>query len=84
MRHFGLVIATILLAGCAGSPGSSPEASPLGVSDVTGALANAGIAVVDVADNLNARDSAWKCLPGAFRLARVSQQAAGLVARVGD
>jgi len=48
------------------------------------ALRGAGIAVVVVADNLNPRDGAWRCLSGSFRLARVEQQQPAPVARPGD
>jgi hypothetical protein len=77
-------VAAILVAGCAGSGGGTPAPSPLGLPDVTAALRNAGIAVVNVADNLNPRDGAWRCLPGSFRLARVEQQQPAAVARLGD
>jgi hypothetical protein len=83
-RYLGLAMATIVLAGCAGSGGGSPAASPLDLPAVTEALRSAGIAVVDVADNVNPRDGAWGCLPGSFRLARVSQQAPAALARPGD
>ena len=72
--YVALVMTTLLFAGCAGSGGGSPATSPLDLPAVTTALRSAGIAVVDVNDNLNARDGAWRCLPGSFRLARVSQQ----------
>ena len=80
----GFVLAPILLAGCAGLGGGSPTASALDLAAVTAALRSAGIAVVDVADNLNPRDGAWQCLPGSFRLARVSQQPPPAVALPGD
>jgi len=51
---------------------------------VTDALRSSGIAVGDVADNLNPRDGEWRCLPGTFRLARVSQQPAAAFAKPGD
>jgi hypothetical protein len=47
-------------------------------------LQSAGIAVVDVADNLNAHDGAWRCLPGSFRYSRVSQQMPAAHAVPGD
>ena len=84
-----LAIAAVVLGGCLGSEGSSPSASPsaapppLDVAAVTVALKGAGVAVVDVANDLNIRDGAWKCVPGIFRLARVSQQAAGVLQRPG-
>jgi hypothetical protein len=84
-RYLGLVVATtIVLAGCARFGGGSPGASPLGLPAVTAALRSAGIAVVDVADNLNPHDGAWRCLPGSFRLARVSQQAPAALALPGE
>ena len=73
-----------LLAGCGQSGSGSPALSPLDLPAVTGALRSSGVAVVNVADNLNPRDSAWRCLPGSFRLARVSQQPAAAFARPGD
>jgi hypothetical protein len=76
------LIATVLLASCTGSAGPSPTPTPLGLEAITDALGNAGIIVADVADNLP-RDGAWNCLRGSFRLARVSQQPAGPVARPG-
>ena len=78
------LIAAFVLAGCAASAGESPAPSPLDLTTVTNALRNSGIAVVDVADSLNPRDAAWRCLPGSFRLARVSQQPAAALARPGD
>jgi|GEM_PF-2801933 hypothetical protein len=83
-RYLGFLMATILLAGCASSASGSPAASPLDLPAVTDALRSAGIAVVDVADNLNPRDGAWRCLPGLFHLARVSQQPSAALARPGD
>lgn len=83
-RHLAIVLATALLAGCAGSAGGSPKLSPLSLADVTPALRTAGIAVVEVQDNLNPRDGAWKCLPGSLSLARVLPQPAGTTARPGD
>jgi hypothetical protein len=83
-RLLGVFIATMLLAGCAGSGGGSPTPSLVDLPAVTDALRNSGIAVVDVADNLNPRDGAWRCLPGSFQLARVSQQPAAAFARPGD
>lgn len=75
MRNRALTIAGILLAGCARFGGGAPTASPLDLPVVTAALRSAGIAVVDVAENLNPHDGAWRCLPGSFRFSRVSQQA---------
>ena len=75
---------SILLAACAGSSGGSPAASPLDLATVTAALQSAGIAVVDVADNLNPHDGAWRCVPGSFRYARVSQQMPAAHALPGD
>jgi hypothetical protein len=74
----------ILVAGCVGTGGGSPAPSPLDLVAVTDALRSAGIAVVNVADNLDPRDGAWRCLPGSFRLARVEQQQPAAVARPGD
>jgi hypothetical protein len=51
---------------------------------VTSALTNAGINAVDLADGLDTRTGAWHCLPGAFRLARLSQQAPAGMAHPGD
>ncbi len=80
---FGL-LAAILAAGCGGGAGASPAAGQLTLGAVTDALKAAGIAVVDVADNLPTRDGAWSCVPGTFRLARVSQQAPAAMAQPGD
>lgn len=74
--------ATVLLAGCAGS--NPATAAPLNLATVAEALRASGIPVVNVADGLDPRDGAWKCLPGTFRLARVSQQAPVAIARPGD
>lgn len=79
----GFLVAVTLLASC-GSGSGSPAPSPLDLGAVTDALRSSGIAVVDVADNLNPRDGAWRCLPGSFRLARVSQQPAAAFAKSGD
>ncbi len=84
VRFLSSLVATVVLAGCVGSAAGSPGPSPLGLPAVTAALGNAGIAVVDVADNLKPSDGAWRCLPGSFRLARVSQQPAAAFARPGD
>jgi hypothetical protein len=78
------VLMAFLMAGCAASATASPAPSPLDLSAVTDALRRAGIVVVDVADNLNPRDGAWQCLPGSFRLSRVSQQPAPGLAQPGD
>lgn len=78
------MLTAVLLAACSGSPGGSPTPIPLEIAAVTNALGNAGITVSDVADNLNPHEGAWACLPGSFRLARVSQQPAGPIARPGD
>jgi hypothetical protein len=83
-RYLAFLMASVLFAGCAGSAGGSPATSSLELPAVTDALRNAGIAVIDVADNLNPRDGAWRCLPGSFRLARVSQQPPAALARSGD
>ena len=83
-RYLGFAVATILLAGCARLGGGSPAASPLDLAAVTAAMRSSGIAVVDVGDNLNPRDGAWRCLPGSFRLARVSQQPPAAMALPGD
>ncbi len=83
-RYVGLVMATILLVACARLGGGSPAASPLDLAAVTAALQSSGIAVVDVADNLNPRDGAWRCLPGSFQLSRVSQQPPAALALPGD
>ena len=83
-RYLGLVMVTILLVGCAGLGGGTPAASPLDLPAVTAALRSAGIAVVGVADNLNPQDGAWRCLPGSFRYARVSQQPPAAFALPGD
>jgi len=82
-RLIGVVFGAMVVAECGGPSPASP-ASPLDLSRVTDALRGSGIAVVDVADNLNARDGAWRCLPGSFRLARVSQQPLAAVAHPGD
>lgn len=83
-RVLVVVLAALLVAGCAGT--SSPSASDrlLTLADVTTSLTTAGVVAADVADNLNPRDGAWQCLRGSFRLARVSQQPAGVIARPGD
>lgn len=77
-------MATFVLSGCAASGSGSPAASSLDLEAVTSALRSAGIAVADVMDNLNPRDGAWRCLPGSFRLARVSQQPPAAVSMPGD
>jgi hypothetical protein len=82
--YFAYLMAIALFAGCAGSAAGSPATRPLDLPAVTDALRNAGIAVVDIADNLNPRDAAWRCLPGSFRLARVAQQPPAAIARPGD
>lgn len=74
--------AVLLLAGCGGS--SSPSAAPLDLATVAEALRASDIPIVNVVDGLDTRDGAWKCLPGPFRLARVSQQAPAAIARPGD
>lgn len=80
----GFVVATILLASCARLGGGTSAPSPLDLTTVTQALQSAGIAVVDVADNLNAHDGAWRCLPGSFHYARVYQQMPAAHALPGD
>ncbi|MBI3746924.1 MAG: hypothetical protein HY264_10480 [Chloroflexi bacterium] len=82
-RTLVILVAAVLLGGCGGSAGGSPAASPLNLTAVTDALARAGFAVVDVADNLDPREGAWRCLPGSFRLARISQEPPGALARPG-
>ena len=74
VRYLSSLVATVALAGCVGSAAGSPATRPLDLPAVTAALGNAGIGVVDVADNLKPSDGAWRCLPGSFLLARVSQQ----------
>jgi hypothetical protein len=83
-RFLGNVFATLLLAGCAASAGGSPAPTSLDLAAVTSALQGAGITVAEVANNLDPRDGAWRCLPGSFRLARVQQQHPAAVARPGD
>lgn len=78
------ILVALVAAGCAASAGGSPAPSPVDLAAVTNALRGAGIAVVVVADNLNPRDGAWRCLSGSFRLARVEQQQPAPVARPGD
>jgi hypothetical protein len=51
---------------------------------VTAALESSGINPADVAENLNPRDGAWRCLPGSFQLSRVSQQPPVALAHRGD
>jgi hypothetical protein len=70
--------------GCAGPEGGAPTVRPLDLPAVAGALQSAGIAVVDVADNVNPRDGTWRCLPGSFRLARISQQPPAAFFHPGD
>jgi hypothetical protein len=77
-------MATIVLASCAGSGGGSPAPSPLDLPAVTAALESSGINPADVAENLNPRDGAWRCLPGSFQLSRVSQQPPVALAHRGD
>lgn len=84
VRYLTSLVATIVLVGCVGSAAGSPAPSPLDLRAVTAVLGNAGIQVVDAADNPNVRDRAWRCMPGSFRLARVSQQPAAAFARPGD
>ncbi len=74
--------AVVTLAGCAGS--SPATGTPLDLATVTEALQASGIPIVNVADGLDTRGGAWKCLPGTFRLARVSQQAPAAIAHPGD
>src|SRR6266699_996233 len=85
-RHLflGAILAALLTAGCAATVGGSPAASPLDPAAVTNALRGAGISVVEVVDNLNPHEGAWRCLSGSFRLVRVEQQQPGAVARPGD
>jgi len=83
-RYLLILVAAIVFVGCAGSAGGSPAASPLDLPAVTNALERAGIAVVDVADNLDPSEGAWRCVPGSFRLARISQQPHAARARPGD
>jgi hypothetical protein len=84
VRSLGLVLAAVMLASCARPAGGTPAPSPLDLTTVTQALRSAGIAVVDVADNLNPHDGAWRCLPGSFRYSRVSQQMPAAHAMLGD
>jgi hypothetical protein len=77
-------MATIVLASCAGSGGGSPAPSPLDLPAVTAALESSSINPADVAENLNPRDGAWRCLPGSFQLSRVSQQPPVALAHRGD
>jgi hypothetical protein len=83
-RYLGMLFASLLLMGCAGSASESPASGPLDLPAVTAALQNAGIAVIEVADDLDPRDGAWRCLPGSFRLARISQQRPAAFAHPGD
>lgn len=84
MSYLGAAVATMLLAGCARLGSGSPAASPLDLPAVTAALRSGGIAVLDVQDNLNPQDGAWRCLPGSFRLSRVLQQLPAALALPGD
>jgi len=77
-----VAVALTLLAGCGGS--GTRSVTPLDLPAVTESLRASGIVIADVADNLPARDGAWRCLPGSFKLARISQQAPAAVARPGD
>jgi hypothetical protein len=83
-RYLGFLLASLMLTGCGDSPSEPPAGRSLDLPSVTAALQSAGIVVVDVADNLNPRDGAWACLPGSFRLARISQQPPAALARPGD
>jgi hypothetical protein len=83
-RFLSYILATLVVAGCAAMAGGSAAPSPLDLAAVTTALRGAGIAAIVVTDNVNTRDSAWRCLPGSFRLARVEQQLPAAVARPGD
>jgi hypothetical protein len=79
-----LVGLVFVFVACASSTSGTPSPTAgLELAAVTEALKGAGIAVVDVADNLAPRDGAWRCLPGTFRLARLSQQPPGVLARPG-
>jgi hypothetical protein len=79
-----LLLATLVLASCTGSPSGSPAASAVDLAAVTDALGKAGIKVAVVTDNLDPRSGAWRCLPGSFRLARVAQQPVAAYAQPGD
>jgi hypothetical protein len=78
------VLGAALLAGCARAGGGSSAPSPLDLAAVTAALRGAGITVAVVADNVNPRDGAWRCLSGSFKLARVEQQPVAAHAGPGD
>lgn len=84
MRSLALVVAAVMLVSCARLAGGTPAPSPLDLTTVTEALQSAGIAILDVANNLNAHDGAWRCLPGSFRYSRVSQQMPAAHALPGD
>ena len=71
----------MLLGSCAGS--SLPDPNVIGLPAVTDALQHSGITVAQVTDNLPP-DAAWQCLPGSFRLARISQQPVAEFAQPGD
>jgi len=81
---FLIVFGMVVLAGCAASVTESPTPTQIDLTAVTSALRASGIAVAEVADNLNSADGAWQCLPGSFRYARVLQQPPAAFARPGD
>ena len=83
-RCLGLLLVCLMLLGCADSPSEPPAARSLELTAVTAILQSAGIVVDHVADNLSPRDGAWACLPGSFRLARISQQPPAALAQPGD
>ena len=83
-RCLGLLLVCLMLLGCADSPSEPPAARSLELTAVTAVLQSAGIVVDHVADNLSPRDGAWACLPGSFRLARISQQPPAALAQPGD
>jgi hypothetical protein len=76
---FALV--AMLVGGCAGT--GLPDPTVVGLPAVADALRRSGITVAEVTDNLPP-DAAWQCLPGSFRLARISQQPVAAFAHPGD
>lgn len=83
-RFLGAIIVVMSVAGCAAASSGASAAIPLTLSKVTDALRAAGIVEANVADNLDPRGGAWECVPGRFRLARISQQPVGALFHPGD
>lgn len=77
-----LALVAMLLGGCTAA-GALPDPTVVDLPGVTDAARRAGVTVAEVTDNLPP-DAAWQCLPGHFRLARISQQPVAEFAQPGD